>query len=813
MMSVAGSRRWRTGRGRRPALRTLAVGLTAALLLAGTAAVATAGSRATWVNHDRDNWGGWANPANAGFVTNPAGCDPIDPAQCLLPYPNDWFTRPDPTSATGRRLALNAMAMPHNVEGKPVEPTELNRSDGFSVGAQILTVVPGMTKNADLVPSGLPPATDLAMNEPANNPDPGVILLDTATGRTVPVWAEVDQYTAEAGVLPADAVGQVQQDLMIHPAQNLLDGHRYIVGLRHLVRDDGTLATPSPAFTAYLDNSMSPADPRAAHMSKIFADLAEAGWATNSLYLAWDFTTASTSNVTGRLLHIRDDALGQLGQTTTDSAKGRITPGSAAPAFTVSSVTNYTPAQNANVARRIAGTFTVPCYLSPTCSPPVKCAAVTSPTPIGAPFDDCPTPSQFLLDPANPDAVPSQVPGQTYQANFVCNVGRNAFTNHQRVRPVEYGHGLFGQATEVDVSPQEEMANRFGMMYCGTDWLGFDTPDVVDAFIAIEDVSHFPILVDRSQQGQLDFLYLQRLLANPKGFASNAAFQYANHSSFIDTNGVFYDGNSQGGIYGGTVCSVSIDVKHCTLGVNGMDYSILLPRSTDYVAAQPLTKFNPLTFNPTDPTAQIGFSGVLDFFYPDQSQRMLIFDLIQSLWDRADPDGYASHMTASAEDGLLPHTPDHHVLMQIAWGDHQVANITAEDEARTIGARSVGPPVVASRRSGTNDPGGAYTYDPSSPFWGIPQITSFPYDGSAITIYDAGPVGADQYGTGPPPPSDSPNRTGGDPHEAPRRACAGQQQKANFLAVGGVVTDPGQPNGPPPPPYFSGGWMGTCALP
>ncbi|MBV8234077.1 MAG: hypothetical protein JO075_00105, partial [Acidimicrobiia bacterium] len=509
-----------------------------------------------------------------------------------------------------------------------------------------------------------------------------------------------------------------------------------------------------------------------------------------------------------------DDALGQLGQRATDSAKGRVTPGSSAPAFTVSSVTDYAPNQNANIARRITGTFSVPCYLAPVCAPPVKCSTLTAPTPIGTPFNDCPTPSQFLLDPLHPDAVPRQVPGQTYEATFVCNVGRTAFGRHEKVTPVEYGHGLFGTAQEVDVSPQEEMANRFGMMYCGADWLGFDTPDVVDAVLAIQDLSRFPILADRSQQGQLDFLYLQRLMANPKGFASSPAFQYADHSSFISADGVFYDGNSQGGIYGGTVCAVSIDVKHCALGVNGMDYSTLLPRSTDYVASQPLSKFDPLTFQPTNPTAQVGYSAVLDFFYPDQSQRILLLDLIQSLWDRAEPDGYASHMTASAEGGLLPDTPDHHVLMQIAWGDHQVANITAEDEARTIGARSIDPPVVSSRLSGTNDPGGAYTYNLSSPSWDIPPIRSFPYDGSAITIFDAGPVGADQYGTDPPPPSDTPNRTGGDPHEAPRRACAGQQQKANFLSVvDGLVTEPDQPNGPVAPPYFSGGWMGTCALP
>src|SRR5206468_7065491 len=116
-----------------------------------------------------DNW-----PGHGSDPTNPAGCDPIDGAQCLLPYPNDWFTKPDPSSATGRRLDLNALAMPRNVAGKPVEPQEWNRSDGFSAGAQILTVVPKMTKNDDIALSGIPPVTSLGMNDDPTV-DPGVI--------------------------------------------------------------------------------------------------------------------------------------------------------------------------------------------------------------------------------------------------------------------------------------------------------------------------------------------------------------------------------------------------------------------------------------------------------------------------------------------------------------------------------------------------------------------------------------------------------------------------------------------------------------
>jgi hypothetical protein len=752
---------------------------------------------AHWVAPPRDNWAGHGtDPAN------PQACDPFDPAQCMLPYPNDWFTKPDASSATGRRLDLNVLAMPRNEAGKPIEPQEWNRSDGFSAGAQILTVVPGMTKNADLVPSGLPPVTDLAMNEDDNL---GVVLLDEETGRRWPVWVEVDQYTDEAGAEPAGVVGSVQQDLMIHPAENLTDGHRYIVALRHLVTDNGTVAAPPAAFKAYRDGTAPAPDPRRTHMDNLFATLAKAGVGRSDLYLAWDFTTASTKNVTGRLLAIRDDAFAQLGD---HNLADGVVQGSA-PAFTVDSV-EANPARN--IARRISGHFTVPCYLAPTCEPPAKCDQISQGV-----FNDCPTPGQFALDPTNPDAVPSQTPGQTYQANFICNVGKTAYDAHTPMRPVEYGHGLFGGAGEVNSGPQVTMADQHGMLYCATDWTGMATADVPNALIALNDLSRFPFLTDRVQQGELNFLYLARLMVHPKGFSANPAFQWDDtHKSFIDTSEAFYDGNSQGGIFGGTVCAVSVDVRHCALGVPGMDYSILLPRSSDYVAQQNVEGTDFSKFDPTDPgsvTDLVGYSEAFDNAYPDQSQRMLVLDLIQTLWDRSDPDGYATHMTGAAPASRLPGTPSHQVLLQVAFGDHQVANITAEDEARTIGARGAFPPLVSARYGPYKDV-----------FWGIdPLSADDPWHGSGITLFDSGPAsyvrnvplqdgGPGQHqGTDAPPTSDVPNRSGEDPHEAPRRAYCGQLQKAAFLAVGGTVTLP--PCGPfQGPPYFSWGWDGTSGL-
>jgi hypothetical protein len=202
--------------------------------------------------------------------------------------------------------------------------------------------------------------------------------------------------------------------------------------------------------------------------------------------------------------------------------------------------------------------------------------------------------------------------------------------------------------------------------------------------------------------------------------------------------------------------------------------------------------------NPSDlgsVTGLIGYSDVFDAFYPDQSQRMLVLDLIQTLWDRSDPNGYATHMTHG-----LPDTPSHQVLLQLAYGDHQVANITAEDEARTIGASGLYPPLTSHRF-------GPYT----DPFWGIPAVRSLPFPGSAITIFDSGPAAnvttQGHHGTDPPPTADVPNRSGDDPHGAPRLAPCAQQQKSDFLAAGGAVTAPCGG-----PPYFSFGWNGRAGL-
>jgi hypothetical protein len=203
-------------------------------------------------------------------------------------------------------------------------------------------------------------------------------------------------------------------------------------------------------------------------------------------------------------------------------------------------------------------------------------------------------------------------------AQFECIIPSSASPVHP-ARIVLYGHGLLGSHAELQSPPEEDLATIYNMVLCGTNWWGLAQGDTPLALAAAANLNQFPVIVDRLQQGVLNALYLGRLMLNRHGFAANAAFQLAGQP-IIDTSNLYYDGNSQGGIEGGLLTAVSPDVRHAVLGVTGIDYgNMLIQRSTDFIP----------------------FKAVLEQNYTDQSLYPLITDLMQQLWDRGDPDGYA----------------------------------------------------------------------------------------------------------------------------------------------------------------------------
>ena len=635
----------------------------------------------------------------------PPGCDPLGTGNCLFPWPNDYFT-------DHGHLALTASMMPRNAAGVPIEPSDYNRADGFSPGQTIVLKVPGLDTPAAFAKTGAVPITDLARTYDRRQP---VVVINARTGRRHLIWAELD---SNAGSPAATA-------LLIHPAKSFSEGERYIVALRNLRDADGKPIAAPRAFQLYRDGISTDSrsfERRRHHMEDIFRRLKRADIKRRDLYLAWDFTIAGERSLTSRMLSIRDRAFAELGDRNLSDLK--VT--GSAPKYTIDKVIDYTPAQQPNVQRRIEGHVAVPCYLDQ----------------LG-----CPPGSRFRL---GPDGLPQRIPGNTYQAAFICNIPRSA-SSAKPARPSLYGHGLFGDAGEVGADNVEQLGNENNVLVCAADWIGMSEDDLPNALGALGDLSKFPTLPDRLQQGFLDFLYIGRALVNPQGLAANPAFRDAG-GPLIDTRRLFYYGNSQGGIAGGALTAIAPDFNRSVLYVGAMNYSLLVERSVDF-----------------DP-----FGAILDGSYPNRLERPLLLSLIQMLWDRGEPNGYAWHMTGDA----LPDTPQHKVLQLLSFGDHQVANVATEIEARTIGSRLRVPAV---------DPG---RHTDVQPYFGIPRVSRFPSDGDAtLVVWDIGPLRG-ELGTPPPPTTNTPPRIGVDPHDLVIESEASvRRQIAEFLRIDGRVID------------------------
>ena len=233
---------------------------------------------------------GSSRPAITAEPPGTGTCDDTDPAACLLPFPNDRFTRAIRRRRRAAALDLPAAGMPANKAGKRIDATEWDRNDGFSPSSIGLTVVP----NLDAAASGLPPQTDIAASLA---PGAHAVVVDVNTGKRVPAWAEIDPRVTD----PA------QRLLRIVPAVGLAEGHRIAIGLRGLRHTDGTPVAPTAAF-AKLVAAPTP------EQSHWLDALAVAGVPKASLTIAWSFTVESEQSLSGRLRHMWSETSAALGR-------------------------------------------------------------------------------------------------------------------------------------------------------------------------------------------------------------------------------------------------------------------------------------------------------------------------------------------------------------------------------------------------------------------------------------------------------------------------------------------------------------------
>ena len=204
----------------------------------------------------------------AGVNVKP-GCDFIGTGVCQFPWPNDYFTKRDRRTDTGRRLALVKSAMPRNKSGKPIDPSDMNRADGFSPGSAMLVKVPGLDT----------PAAVREEQAAVRSPNLKRGLANALAGRRhqrahrqAPPDLGRDRRRTRSARRTAS--------LIIRPARNFDEGGRYIVALRNLKnatrQADPAQAAASASTATASARARSRSRARRPHIEQIFRD-AEAG--------------------------------------------------------------------------------------------------------------------------------------------------------------------------------------------------------------------------------------------------------------------------------------------------------------------------------------------------------------------------------------------------------------------------------------------------------------------------------------------------------------------------------------------------------
>lgn len=667
--------------------------------------------------------------ADCDFIAQPGD------GLCMLPFPNDYYTvneAKDPATgmATGKRINFTPGGMPQNKDGVPIDPVPYLDTDGFSQGQGILLKVPGIDTPEDVAANGFVQLNRLSRYSLANQ---RAVVINARTGERQPIWVDTDATGSD----PAKAA------LMISPAVNFDSGQRYVVALRNLVDGEGEALRAPEAFRYYRDalpSKQSLVNQRRAHFEGIFRTLRKAKVKRSELYLAWDFTVASDQNNFRRALHMRDEAFAELGDTT---MADEIVQGDA-PQFTVTPG-QVTDIDGPKIKRRIRGTYAVPCFLTNGCQP-------------GGIME---------LD---ENRLPER--NGNYQAKFTCTIPQVGLAGpgSPKLRPYIFGHGLVGTGDQVQGSINPNLIENHEMIACATDEIGMASEDVPTIFDALGDLSKFPVVPDRLQQGLLNELYLARLMFHSNGMGAHPAFQdgdgFTSGESVIRTDHVYYMGASQGGIMGGPLTAISPDFIQSALVVGGMNYSNLLTRSSNWDL----------------------YGTIFDLAYPDELSRPLALGLMQMLWDRGEPNGYAHRMT----DNPPPNTPEHNVILHVALGDHQVSNYASDIMARTVGMKTPAGGIDDQR------------WPDYEGLWNIPKIdaSEYPYRGSTVVYWDGGPHRlnpdnpSQDIGTGTPPYANiPPNTDWEDPHGAPRGAEGPELMINTFFQPNGFIEDvcSGQP--------------------
>jgi hypothetical protein len=290
--------------------------------------------------------------------------------------------------------------------------------------------------------------------------------------------------------------------------------------------------------------------------------------------------------------------------------------------------------------------------------------------------------------------------------------------------------------------------------------------DVSTITVILRDLSNFPTMPDRLQQAFLNKIFLSEAIVNAGGFQVLPEFQDDSGNALFTAGIVQYNGVSMGSVYGGTLTALSPHFDYSVLDLAGMNWGLIIPRSNIWDTFA-------LLYKPS---------------YPDPVMQPLGLALVQTMWDRADSNGYANHITRNP----LPGSKLSRVLINAPIGDQILTETAAELMQRSLEVKRHNPSIVEGRHIAVE------------PYLDIEPITTYPHEGNAVMHWDSGPFPLNGRDGTPLQRLDNlPRNLGYDTHGMPMGQTSAWEQKAVFWRTGEVVNVCGAQ------PCFGDGYDGT----
>jgi hypothetical protein len=543
-------------------------------------------------------------------VSIPEGCNPAAfEHDCLMPFPSNVFLIFDERLPSGKRVAIGEAGLPRTKGNRAINPLSQHTLDGFSHHMPIMAQFHQVIDTSGLVFHDQDPGPSLLATH-------GTIILEVGAG-PVAHWAEIDHMRPQN---PSDRL------LYLRPHDRLKNGTRYIVALQGLRTVDGEPVATPEGFRQIRDG-IKGAHPRLdeeieRYEAEIFPHLEAFGLERANLLLAWDFTTGTMDQIAADLLGMREKTLAYYAE-----QRAEVT------------VTAIDEDVNAQIARRVRGTMTVPLFME--------------------------HPDVDALIFRNEEGQVAQ--NGTVEVPFTVVIPRSVMEMDPAQRPVrmiQYGHGFFGRRVEVEQSYMRFFTDAVGVVAMAVDWAGMSQDDGVKVAEYLAQQPEKALrFIDRVHQGVINQLALteaaRTTLTELDALKVDGALVY-------DPDQIYYYGISQGHIFGTVVKALSPHLDRSVVGVGGASYSLMMSRSGSFR----------------------NFLQVMLFVFDHLRDVQKYVAMAQMVFDGVDPITYAPLLFEHPLEGSPPHR---RLLMHVGIADTDVPNVASHLHARALGLELLEP--------------------------------------------------------------------------------------------------------------------------